>query len=185
MSGRGRKRAEAELNQVLALDPVGDALVHGDLGDTNLLWATVESGPRLTGILDWDEARIGNQADDLASIAVTVGWPLAVRVDAQRHGGDTPTIPGAKAIAATFVLRQALPAALSGDAPSLADGLSAYRDPQGHPARSTPCVPDRFSSASACLLIASAIILSRPSPRQVNLPLDWEADASWSAKIIP
>jgi Ser/Thr protein kinase RdoA (MazF antagonist) len=134
MSDKGRERAEAELNQVLALDPVGDALVHGDLGGTNLLWASAESRPRLTGILDWDEARIGNQADDLASVAVTVGWPLAVRVDAQRHGGDTPTIAGAKAITATFALQQALPAALSGDAPSLADGLSAYRDPQRHPA---------------------------------------------------
>ena len=129
MSGKGRDRAEAELNQVLALDSAGDALVHGDLGGTNLLWDSAESGPRLTGILDWDEAQIGNQADDLASIAVTVGWPFAKRLDAQRHGGDTPTIPGAKAIAATFALQQALPAALSGDAPSLADGLSTYRDP--------------------------------------------------------
>ena len=135
MSGQGRERAEAELNQVLALDPSGDALVHGDLGGENLLWDLAESGPRLTGILDWDEAQIGNQADDLASIAVTVGWPLAIRLDVQRHGGETPTIPGARAIAATFALQQALPAALSGDAPSLADGLTPYRDdPPGHPA---------------------------------------------------
>jgi Ser/Thr protein kinase RdoA (MazF antagonist) len=129
MSERGRERAEAELNQVLAFHPVGQALVHGDLGGGNLLWVVSGSGPRLTGILDWDEAQIGNQADDLASIAVTVGWPLAVRIDAQRHSGDTPTIPAARAIAATFALQQALPAALSGDIPSLEDGLSTYRDP--------------------------------------------------------
>jgi aminoglycoside phosphotransferase (APT) family kinase protein len=129
MSSAGRDRAESQLNQVLAFDAAGDALVHGDLGGGNLLWAATDAGPRLTGILDWDEAQIGNQADDLASIAVTVGWPLAVRIDAHRYGGDTPTIPAAKAIAVTFALQQALPAALSGDAPSLADGLAPYVDP--------------------------------------------------------
>jgi aminoglycoside phosphotransferase (APT) family kinase protein len=127
MSDAGRERAAAELHQVLALDPAGAALVHGDLGGTNLLWAVTESGPSLTGILDWDEAQIANQAVDLASIAVTIGWPLAMRVDAQRHAGDTPTIPAAMAIAATFALQQALPAALSGDAASLDDALSGYR----------------------------------------------------------
>jgi aminoglycoside phosphotransferase (APT) family kinase protein len=129
MSERGRERAEAELNQVLAFPPVGEALVHGDLGGGNLLWAVSGSGPHLTGILDWDEAQIGNQADDLASIAVTVGWPLAVRIDAHRRSGDTSTISAARAIAATFALQQALPAALTGDIPSLDDGLSTYRDP--------------------------------------------------------
>ena len=129
MSGPGRDRADTQLNHVLALDPDGDALVHGDLGGANLLWTATKAGPRLTGILDWDGAQIGHQADDLASIAVTVGWPLAGRIDAKRHGGDTPTIPAAKAIAATFALQQALPAALSGDAASLADGLIPYTDP--------------------------------------------------------
>jgi aminoglycoside phosphotransferase (APT) family kinase protein len=129
MSGAGRDRADTQLNHVLAFDPAGDALVHGDLGGGNLLWAATDAGPRLTGILDWDGAQIGHQADDLASIAVTVGWPLAERIDAKRHGGDMPTIPAAKAIAATFALQQALPAALSGDAASLADGLIPYTGP--------------------------------------------------------
>jgi aminoglycoside phosphotransferase (APT) family kinase protein len=129
MSTSGRRRAEAELNRVLTVDPVGDALVHGDLGGTNLVWSFDEPEPRLTGILDWDEAHIGNQADDLASIAVTFGWPLARRLDAMRHAGDTPTVCNARVIAATFALQQALPAALSGDASSLADGLITYRDP--------------------------------------------------------
>jgi aminoglycoside phosphotransferase (APT) family kinase protein len=128
MSAAGRDRAQAELTRVLALNAVGDALVHGDLGGANLLWVPTDSGPRLTGILDWDEAQIGHQADDLAALAVTVGWPLAVRVDARRFAGDTPTIAAAKAITATFALQQALPAALSGDAESLADGLATYVD---------------------------------------------------------
>ncbi|MGH3172019.1 MAG: phosphotransferase family protein [Trebonia sp.] len=127
MSGEGRERAKTELSHVLAIDPAGDALVHGDLGGANLLWTTTEPGPCLAGILDWDEAQIGNQADDLASIAVTVGWPIARRIDARRHDGDTPAIHAAEAIAATFALQQALPAALSGDAASLADGLRTYR----------------------------------------------------------
>lgn len=130
MSNQGRRRAEAELNRVLAVDPTGSALVHGDLGGTNLLWSTDEAAvPRLTGVLDWDGAEIGNQADDLASVAATFSWPLARRLDAHRHAGDIPTMAAAEAIAATFALQQALPAALSGDAPSLADGLATYHDP--------------------------------------------------------
>ena len=55
MSDQGRRRAEAELNHVLAIDPTGSALVHGDLGGTNLLWSTDQAAvPRLTGVLDWD-----------------------------------------------------------------------------------------------------------------------------------
>ena len=129
MSGAGRERADTQLNHVLAFDPAGDALVHGDLGrreppvDRHL-----PPGRASPGSSTGDGAQIGHQADDLASIAVTVGWPLAERIDAERHGGDTPTIPAAKAIAATFALQQALPAALSGDAASLADGLVPYTD---------------------------------------------------------
>jgi Ser/Thr protein kinase RdoA (MazF antagonist) len=128
MSREGRARAEAELNRVQAIDPTGEALVHSDLGGSNLLWTVSGSATRLTGVLDWDEARIGNQVDDLASIAVTVGWPLAEELDAKRHDGDTPTIADARAITATFALQQALPAALSGDKVALDDGLTAYRE---------------------------------------------------------
>jgi aminoglycoside phosphotransferase (APT) family kinase protein len=126
MSERGRRRAEAELAKVAAVDPVGTALVHGDLGGTNLLWTVPESGPHLAGVLDWDEAQLGNPADDLASLAATFGWPLAERLDASRHAGRSPTIGDARTIAATFALQQALPAALSGDSAMLADGLAGY-----------------------------------------------------------
>jgi aminoglycoside phosphotransferase (APT) family kinase protein len=126
MSDRGWRRAEAELAKVAAVDPVGAALVHGDLGGTNLLWTVPESGPHLAGVLDWDEAQLGNPADDLASLAATFGWPLAERLDASRHAGGCPTIGDARTIAATFALQQALPAALSGDSVMLADGLAGY-----------------------------------------------------------
>ncbi|HXB48559.1 MAG TPA: phosphotransferase [Streptosporangiaceae bacterium] len=127
MSRDGRARAEAELNRVVVVDPTGEALVHGDLGGSNLLWTGSGSETRLTGILDWDGAHLGNQADDLASIAVTVGWPLAKELDAKRRGGQSHVLADAKAIAATFALQQALPAALSGDKLNLDDGLTGYR----------------------------------------------------------
>jgi len=127
MSQRGRRRAEAELTRVAAVDPAGTALVHGDLGGTNLLWTVLESGPRLSGVLDWDGAQLGNQAEDLASLAATFGWPLAERLVRSRDGGHG-ALPDARAIAATFALQQALPAALSGDQVMLADGLAEYAD---------------------------------------------------------
>jgi len=126
MTPPGRRRAGAELARVMGVDPGGTALVHGDLGGSNLLWQVTEAGPRLTGVLDWDEAQIGNQAGDLASLAATFGWELAGRLDARRHAGRRPAIADARAIAATFALQQALPAALSGDQAMLDDGLAGY-----------------------------------------------------------
>jgi aminoglycoside phosphotransferase (APT) family kinase protein len=126
MTESGRRRAAAELAAVSTVDPAGDALVHGDLGGSNLLWTGPASGARLTGILDWDEAHIGSQADDLASLATLLGWPAAERLDRQRHGGRARTVADARIIETTFALQQALPAALSGDAEALADGITRY-----------------------------------------------------------
>lgn len=126
MPDSGRQRAATELAAVKTVSPAGDALVHGDLGGTNLLWTGPASGARLTGILDWDEAHIGSQADDLASLATLLGWPAAERLDRQRHGGRARTVADARIIETTFALQQALPAALSGDAEALADGLTRY-----------------------------------------------------------
>jgi len=128
MSAAGRVRAASELERVLGVEAAGGALVHSDLGGDNLRWDTSGSGPALAAVLDWDGAHLGNQAEDVASIAATFGWPLAIRLDARRHAGATPTIDDARAIAATFALQQALPAALSGDAEALDDGLLQYRD---------------------------------------------------------
>src|SRR5215469_9975554 len=123
MSAGGRRRAAAELAAVAAVPGTGDALVHGDLGGANLLWATAGGVPRLTGVLDWDGACTGNQANDLAAVAVTVGWPLAARIEDRRRASARPLLAEARAIAATFALQQALPAARNGDQASLDDGL--------------------------------------------------------------
>ena len=127
MSGKGRLRAEAELAAVAAVPGTGDALVHADLGGANLLWATAGGVAHLTGVLDWDEACTGNQANDLASVAVTIGWPLAQRIEDRRRVSARPLLAEARVIAATFALQQALPAALNGDKASLDDGLRDYR----------------------------------------------------------
>lgn len=111
------------------MTPVGGALVHNDLGGANLLWTTSAGVPKLAGVVDWDESRIGDQASDLASIAVTTGWPLAERIETHRRGTTRPMLADAKIIAATFALQQALPAALNGDQASLDDGLRDYRQP--------------------------------------------------------
>jgi Ser/Thr protein kinase RdoA (MazF antagonist) len=125
MSAEGRRRADAELAAVADVTSAGDALVHGDLGGSNLLWTNADGQPQLAGVLDWDGASLGNQANDLASLAVTVGWSLASRVQAERHAA-AQTLAEAELIARTFALQQALPAALSGDRASLEDGLLQY-----------------------------------------------------------
>jgi aminoglycoside phosphotransferase (APT) family kinase protein len=127
MSGPGRRRASAELAALITLTAIGDALVHHDLGGANLLWATPAGVPTLAGVLDWDDCRIGDQASDLASIAVTTTWPLTARIDARRRSAARPMLADAKIIAATFALQQALSAALHGDQASLDDGLKDYR----------------------------------------------------------
>ena len=125
MSEQAGRFGQAELARATAVDPAGTALVHGDLGGTNLLWDAAPPGPRLAGILDWDEAHLGSQAEDLASLAATFGWPLAERLEAAWPAGGG-LLEDARAIAATFALQQALPAALSADRAMLVDGLTRY-----------------------------------------------------------
>jgi aminoglycoside phosphotransferase (APT) family kinase protein len=127
MSAGGRQQATAELQAVLQIDPVGDALVHEDLGGDNLRWDLAGPQPRLTGVLDWDGASLGSQSADLASLAATYGWQIAEEVAGLRPGADRADLGRARAIMATFALQQALPAALSGDKAMLDDGLISYR----------------------------------------------------------
>lgn len=117
MSSAGRGRADRELDALLGLAGPAQTLVHGDLGGGNLRF--VEG--RLVGVIDWDEAHLGDPAADLASIAVTVGWDAAA-------GIAPDLLPAARAYAGTFALQQALPAFHTDDEENLDDGLVRYRE---------------------------------------------------------
>ncbi|USX49077.1 aminoglycoside phosphotransferase family protein [Lentzea sp. HUAS12] len=62
----GRRRLDA----VLALEPVSDALVHGDLSGSNVHWS---GNGKLLGVLDWDMAMPADPAVNAAQMAWH-GW---------------------------------------------------------------------------------------------------------------
>jgi aminoglycoside phosphotransferase (APT) family kinase protein len=127
MSPAGRRRADRELEAVAALPHRTDALVHGDLGAENVLWTADGDRGRVSGVVDWDGACLGDPAEDAAAVAVGHGPDLAERVLSARARTD-PGLPArAAAIRGTFALQQALAALRDGDAAELADGLAGYR----------------------------------------------------------
>ncbi|MGK5642769.1 aminoglycoside phosphotransferase family protein [Streptomyces sp. URMC 126] len=126
LSTAGRARAERELAAVEALPYVSGALVHGDLGGENVLWETEDGLPVPRGVVDWDEAAIGDPAVDLAAVAASYGDAFLRSVVA--HGGPVLRGPADRvaAIRGTFALQQALSALRDGDTAELADGLRGY-----------------------------------------------------------
>ncbi|WP_246842838.1 aminoglycoside phosphotransferase family protein [Allokutzneria sp. NRRL B-24872] len=66
------KRAErlGRLEEALAMEPVPDALVHGDIGMGNVHW---DDNGDLVGVLDWDLALVTDPAIDAALMAWH-GW---------------------------------------------------------------------------------------------------------------
>ncbi|WP_344677195.1 phosphotransferase [Saccharopolyspora taberi] len=131
MSGPGRERAEAELAAVQALPPTTNAVVHGDLGSENVLWETVDGVPRLSGVIDWDEVAVGDQAVDLAAIAAGHGRALFDRL-LESMGRPAGLDARIEAIRGTFALQQALSAVRDGDQAELDDGLVGYRGEANH-----------------------------------------------------
>ncbi|MFI9811671.1 capreomycin phosphotransferase [Saccharothrix variisporea] len=125
MSADGRARAERELAAAVGLDHVATGLVHGDLGGENVLWQQVEELPQLTGIVDWDEAKVGDPAEDLAAVGASYGTALLERVVALLGAEDA--WPRIRAYQGTFALQQALAGAEDGDDEELDDGLTGYR----------------------------------------------------------
>jgi aminoglycoside phosphotransferase (APT) family kinase protein len=74
----GRRRLDAAAQ----LPPVQPALVHGDLGSTNVHWGP---GGELVGILDWDLARAFDPALD-AALLNWFGWDtVRAAVDAETY----------------------------------------------------------------------------------------------------
>jgi aminoglycoside phosphotransferase (APT) family kinase protein len=70
LPARWQPEVRRRLDAALALDPVPDALVHGDLGGSNVHWS---ADGKLVGILDWDLAMPGDPAIDAALMAWH-GW---------------------------------------------------------------------------------------------------------------
>ncbi|GHC43967.1 viomycin phosphotransferase [Streptomyces cinnamoneus] len=128
MNDAGRERAERELAALDGLPHLTSAVVHGDLGGENVLWETVDGLPRLSGVVDWDEVTLGDQAEDLAAIGASYGEELLGRVLALGGGAQGGDVTGRiTAIRGTFALQQALYAQRDGDEEELADGLTGYR----------------------------------------------------------
>lgn len=67
---RWQSEAQRRLDAALALEPVPDALVHGDLSGSNVHWS---ADGKLLGILDWDMAMPADPAIDAAQMAWH-GW---------------------------------------------------------------------------------------------------------------
>jgi aminoglycoside phosphotransferase (APT) family kinase protein len=125
MSSDGRARAEGELAAVLALAPPDrPSIVHGDFGGTNLRWDA--DATRLTGVLDWGQAHVGDPAYDIASIGATYGWDLAATVHATTERDDPGLLDRARAYAGTFALQEALAGVVDGDEVAARRGLKAY-----------------------------------------------------------
>lgn len=93
----GRRRMEA----VLALEPVPDALVHGDLNGANVHWS---ADGKLLGIIDWDMAMPGDPAIDAALMAWH-GWEnvrRAVSADTYRRARTWDALFGVEHLVATM-----------------------------------------------------------------------------------
>ncbi|QRY45733.1 viomycin phosphotransferase [Mycolicibacterium boenickei] len=127
MSHDGRLRAERELAALDNLPHLTHAVVHGDLGAENVLWEWRDGLPHLSGVLDWDDVALSDQAEDFAAISASYGREFLERVLAL-HNSSNRALPDRIApIRDTFALQQALYAIRDGDEEELADGLAAYR----------------------------------------------------------
>ncbi|KAG2414823.1 hypothetical protein HFD88_006011 [Aspergillus terreus] len=76
------------------IDQIGDCtprnvLLHADIKDLHIL-VDAENG-RITGILDWADASIGNPAEDISGLVLCVGAELATKI-AQEVGYDSHEI---------------------------------------------------------------------------------------------
>lgn len=69
LGGDARWRAELDtLEEYLARLPSVHCLVHHDLHPGNTLWQDLTSSPRLSGLIDWEYAGLGNPWLDMAMV---------------------------------------------------------------------------------------------------------------------
>lgn len=127
MSRDGRLRAERELAALDDLPHLTQAVVHGDLGAENVLWEWRDGVPHLSGVIDWDEVTLGDQAEDFAAISAAYSREFLERVLALRSWSSHALADRIAPIRETFALQQALYAIRDGDEEELVDGLAGYR----------------------------------------------------------
>lgn len=104
LPGKWRDDGRRRLEDALALEPVPDCLVHGDLGGDNIHWS---ADGKLIGVLDWDRAQLFDPAVDAATIGWVHGW------DNLREAVDSATYRRAQVWDRTFGVTH-LVAALDG-----------------------------------------------------------------------
>jgi aminoglycoside phosphotransferase (APT) family kinase protein len=75
----------------LAAQPGTAVLTHHDLRGEHLV---VSADGRVRGILDWTGAVVGDPAEDIASLALAVGTPAAVRAATLAGYGPRPCLRG-------------------------------------------------------------------------------------------
>ncbi|GHJ99896.1 aminoglycoside phosphotransferase family protein [Streptomyces sp. NPDC003753] len=75
----------------LAPQPGAAVLVHRNLRDDHLV---VSDDGRVRGVLGWDDAVIGDPAEDIAGLAAAVGAPAAVRAATLAGYGARPCLRG-------------------------------------------------------------------------------------------
>ncbi len=101
LPARWQSEGRARLDAALALEPVADALVHGDLGGSNIHWST---DGKLLGVLDWDLAMPADPAIDAAFMAWH-GWDnvrRAVSADTYRRARTWDALFGVGHLVATM-----------------------------------------------------------------------------------
>jgi aminoglycoside 2''-phosphotransferase len=96
------------------------ALIHGDFGTSNILFEPVTN--RLSGVLDFDSAHVGDPAIDLAA-ASCYGLDRLARV----YPEVDAAIPRVHFYVGTFALQEALFGVENGDEAAFARAIAAYR----------------------------------------------------------
>jgi aminoglycoside phosphotransferase (APT) family kinase protein len=129
LAGRGVVQDPGPLQRILdgapaAYVPRGDTLVHGDLYVRHLL---VDSDNRLTGVIDWGDAHLGDPAVDLA-VAHTFLPPAAHAVFRRCYGViDDRTWAVARLRGLCHTLLVLVYAAETGDADLVREGQATLR----------------------------------------------------------
>ncbi len=70
-----RRIAHRLIDDVLAMDPVEPRIIHSDFSGHNILWIK----DKMTGVIDWDHAAMGDPSWDIAAAANWYGWDVITK----------------------------------------------------------------------------------------------------------